>query len=136
MVKIYYTRRNKMKKITRLLLVIVLAGSLVGCFQNNERSNTVDTTKQASQDSDNKSISANRLIFQYLKQMGKILFLQLVVLQLKMVLLAILNMLPVLFNRKAVVICIESKQFKAIPKHMIHYWNLLMKNVVKMQDRN
>ena len=54
-----------MKKITRLLLVIVLAGSLVGCFQNNERSNTVDTTKQASQDSDNKSISANRILITY-----------------------------------------------------------------------
>ena len=128
-----------MKKITRLLLVIILAGSLVGCFQNNERSNTVDTTKQASQDSDNKSISANRILITYFsvpETDGEDTVSSASRVATENGVVGNTQYVASLIHRKAVVICIESKQFKAIPKHMIHYWNLLMKNAVKMQDRN
>ena len=54
-----------MIKMTKLFLAIVLVGSLVGCSQNNERSNTVDTTEQSSQDSNEKLISANKILITY-----------------------------------------------------------------------
>lgn len=58
-----------MKKLVRLLLVALLAGSVVGCSQNNERSNTVDTTKQSDQETNDKSISADKILVVYFSVM-------------------------------------------------------------------
>ncbi|MGN1182278.1 MAG: flavodoxin, partial [Faecalibacillus sp.] len=50
-----------MKKMTKLFLALILAGTLFGCSPNNDRSNTVDTTEQSNE----KKISAKKILIAY-----------------------------------------------------------------------
>ena len=54
-----------MKKIIKLLLVTMFTVSLVGCSSDNERSNTVDTTEQINQNSNDTQITADKILVVY-----------------------------------------------------------------------
>ena len=53
------------KKIIKLLLVTMFTVSLVGCSSDNERSNTVDTTEQINQNSNDTQITADKILVVY-----------------------------------------------------------------------
>lgn len=52
-----------MHKFTKIFLTLLIAGSLVGCFSNNQSENTIDTTD--TQNSSDASISAKNILITY-----------------------------------------------------------------------
>lgn len=53
-----------MKKVMKLLLVMILAGTLAGCSSDNERDNTVDTS-QSQEGAIDKALSADKILITY-----------------------------------------------------------------------